>query len=359
MKLLVIIAEYNPFHQGHKYHLEKAMEETGASHSMILMGGNFLQRGQPAIEEKFIRARKALDGGADLVAELPFIYASSWARDFAQGAVAIINKINLPITLSFGSETGDLETLKKLLTKVEELETDSKRSFGDQVRKVLAQDLKGANDVLGLEYLRALKESSSVHQAHTLKRKGQAYHQDDPHSFPSASSIRRSIKEGKVPLDGPVYLEDFRDFIYSAILTRELKSTYGMIEGLDNRLVSKLDPNLSIEDYIKSLISKKYRPARISRLLIHHMLGYSELDRQVLQKTAYLRPLAYTKKGTQILAQLKDSPIEIVHPLKDIQDVRIKRSLELDLKASQVYNFIRKEKGEDYKRNLLYKKKHP
>ncbi|HZK10696.1 MAG TPA: nucleotidyltransferase family protein [Clostridia bacterium] len=355
MKLLIIIAEYNPFHQGHKYHLSKAKKETGASHSLVLMGGNFLQRGDVAIEDKFIRAKKALDGGADLVAELPFVYASSWAREFAQGGVAIANKIPLPATLSFGSETGSISQLKNLLAKIDQIEKDKEHSYGDLVRKNLICPPKGANDILGLEYLRALKDTKSIHKAHTVLRLGQAYHDDKQSTFPSASSLRRQIKEGEIPHDNPLFLEDFSDYIYSALLTKDLLPTYGMIEGLENRLLKELGPNISLEEYIDRLSTKRYRPARLRRLLIHHLIGYTKLDHKKLKDVAYLRPLAYTKKGTQILSMVKNTPLKIILPHERQGDPLISRSLELDLLASRVYNFKAGLSPGDFKRNLLHR----
>ncbi len=357
MKLLIVIAEYNPFHQGHKYHLKIAKEETGASHSLILMGGNFLQRGDVAIEDKFLRARRALEGGADLVAELPFIYASSWAREFARGAIEIANKIPFPVTLSFGSESGSLEALETILKQVQEIKKDNRLNYGDLVRKNLKILPAGANDVLGLEYLRALEDTKSIHQAHTLKRRGQDYHGEEIHPFPSASSLRRSIKKGEIHHDNPIFLEEFKDYIYGALLTKDLFPTYGMIEGLENRLLSHLNPGLSIDEYIDELKTKRYRPARLRRLLIHHLLGYTKADYKYLNGVAYLRALAYTKKGTEILNILKDTPLAIIHPLQAPSDPIIKRSLELDLLASRVYNFKAGNPPEDYKRNLLYPQK--
>lgn len=353
MNLLVVIAEYNPFHQGHKYHLKRALEETSSSHSLILMGGNFLQRGEPAVEEKFTRARKALSEGADLVAELPFIYASSWARDFARGGIDIINKINFPVTLSFGSESGNLKILQVMLEEIARLGSDKKLSYGELIRSSLKDGPKGANDVLALEYIKALRDTNSIHNVHTIKRMGQAYHGSSPHPFPSATSIRKGIQEGRIHFENPVFLQDFEDYIYSALLTKDLKNTYGMIEGLDNRLLKNLRPGQTLEDYIDSLVSRKYRPARIRRLLIHHLIGYTKLDHQLLRGTSYLRPLAYNKKGTEILNLLKDTPLKFVHPLKVSQDPRINRSLELDLRASRIYNLVRGIEGEEYKRNLL------
>ncbi len=354
MKILAVIAEYNPLHRGHIYHLERAKIETSSSHTLVLMGGNFLQRGDVALEEKFLRARKALAAGADLVAELPFIYASSWAREFAQGAVDILGKTGLAMTLSFGSESGEIEVLKEILEDVREISSDKKHSYGEIIRKKTGLPTRGANDILGLEYLRALEKYEGL-RAHTVKRRGQAYHAESPHSFPSASSIRKSVKEGRLIFPNPLFLEDFTDYIYSALLTRDLSNTYGAIEGLDHRLLARLDPRLSLEDYVDLLSTRRYRPARIRRLLIHHLVGYSKLDHSLLQGSAYLRPLAYNKRGTQLLGEIKKTPLPIVSPLEEITDPKIKRSLELDLLASRIYNFKAKMSGEDYRRNLYLK----
>lgn len=354
MKLLAIIAEYNPLHGGHIYHLKRAKEETGSSHSLIIMGGNFLQRGDVAIEEKFIRARKALASGADLVTELPFIYASSWAREFAQGAVDILGASGLDMTLSFGSESGNLKDLRNILEEIRNHRPDKKSSYSESLRRSTNFLPRGANDVLALEYLRALEAYPGI-AAHTLQRRGQAYHSQSPHKYPSASSIRRRVKEGSISFDNPLFFEDLKDYIYSSLMTRDPSETYGAIEGLENRLMAKLDPKLSLEDYVETLATRRYRPARIRRFLVHHLVGYTKLDHTLLKGTTYLRPLAYNEKGTEILARIKTGPLTIIHPLDQIKDPKINRSLELDLLASRIYNFKAGRAGEDFKRNLLVK----
>lgn len=356
MHVLVIIAEYNPFHEGHLYHLKQAKEETGASHVLVLMGGNFLQRGDVAIQDKFKRARRALEGGADLVAELPFIYASSWAREFAQGGVRIFQSLPMEATLSFGSETGDLEELISMLDSIPNHKRAPKESYGSFVRKNLVHSSpKGANDVLGLEYLRAWRKGGSNKHLHTLKRLGQAYHDDREHSFPSATSLRKKIKEGKQSLANPLFLEDFQEMIYGAVLTRDMSSTYGAIEGIQHRLLSLLTPRISIHEYVEACSTKRYRPATIRRLLLHHLLHYTKEDHNKLQGTVYLRPLAYTKKGTEVLRALKQADYPLVSSLQyPPEDEKIRASLVFDIKASKLYQFKAGGDWEEYKRNLLY-----
>lgn len=358
MHLLVIIAEYNPFHQGHRYHLKKAMEETGATHSLVLMGGNFLQRGDVAIFDKFIRAKKALEEGADLVAELPFIYASSWAREFAEGGVNIFSSLPIEATLSFGSETGDLKTLLSILESIPEKNRSSKESYGGFLQKQMKEHgPQGANDVLGLEYLRAWNKDITKH-VHTLKRIGQHYHEEKVHPYPSATSLRRRIKERKEQYPTTLFLEDFQDMIYGAMLTRDMEKTYGAVEGLQHRLLSKLSPHLPLEEFVEQCSTRRYRPAAIRRLLIHHLLNYTKEDHAYLKGTVYLRPLAYTLKGAEILKELKDKEYPLITSLHATPaNEKIKYSLDFDLRASKLYHFKSGGEWKEYKRNLLYTSK--
>lgn len=356
MHILVIIAEYNPFHQGHKYHLSRAMEETGATHSLVLMGGNFLQRGDVAIYDKFTRAKVALQQGADLVAELPFIYASSWAREFAEGGVKIFSSLPLEATLSFGSETGSLELLFAMLNKIPQGNQSTKESYATFLHRQLGEDSpRGANDILALEYLRAW-EKEKTKRVHTIKRMGQEYHDAENHPFPSASSLRRQMKEKRELYPKALFLEDFQEMLYGALLTRNMENTFGAIEGLQNRLLSNLSPNLPLEEFVHKCSTRRYRPAAIRRLLLHHLLNYTKEDHRDLKGTVYLRPLAYTEKGTEILKQLKDHDYPLISNLHSPPpNHNIQRSLALDLIASKLYHYKSGGEWNEYKRNLLYK----
>ena len=338
--------------------MKKAMEETGTTHSLILMGGNFLQRGDVAIYDKFLRAKKALDEGADLVAELPFIYASSWAREFAEGGVNLFSSLPMEATLSFGSETGDLNALLSMLETIPERNQSSKESYGSFLQKQMKDKApQGANDILALEYLRAWKKDGTK-KVHTMKRIGQQYHDENKHSFPSATSLRRRIKEEKERHPRALFLEDFQDMIYGAMLTRDMENTYGAVEGLQHRLLAKLSPQLPLEEFVERCSTRRYRPALIRRLLIHHLLDYKKEDHACLKGTVYLRPLAYTPKGAEILKELKDKEYPLITSLHTpITNKKIKHSLEFDLRASKLYHFKSGGEWKEYKRNLLHKTK--
>ncbi|MDY4069290.1 MAG: nucleotidyltransferase family protein, partial [Lachnospiraceae bacterium] len=256
MKTAGIIAEYNPFHNGHKYHLEEVRRQTGADYLIIVMSGDFTQRGIPAVINKYSRARMALDAGVDLVLELPVCYATGSAAWFAQGAICLLDSLGCVDLVSFGSECGDIdrltamakilseeptaftETLKHGLKEglsyptAREKALQSVLSAAASQEKTLRPTLSNPNDILGVEYCKALLEINSAITPHTVRRLGGAY--DDPElqaQNSSALAIRTALYRGDSaiqdrPTDGLVAIRDqVPPHVYN-ILSGEFNRTF-------------------------------------------------------------------------------------------------------------------------------------
>jgi len=378
MKIVGIISEYNPFHKGHAYQIEKTKEDTGATHVVALMSGNFVQRGMPSIIDKYERAEMALLGGADLVLELPAVYALSSAEFFAEGAVRILDALKGVDFLSFGSEEGelkDLYTLADFLTKEPAAfkdflrnELDSGKSYATArniaLKKFLPdvdeEIIQSPNNILGIEYLKALIRMDSTIVPYTLKRKGKGYHDltlTESH-YASATALRKGILEEEsieeyFPKDVFTYLarlknedysftipEDFKDLLLYRLMTDggRLHHLPEANEGLDHRIMNHLHilREKSLEEFIDSVKTKRYARTRISRLLFQFLLSFDAEDIETLRRRTpkSVKILALNIKGREILSSLrKDKEIEIIHNFGK----RLDPFQSIDQKASSIY----------------------
>ena len=214
MKAVGLVTEYNPFHNGHLYHLNKAMELTGADISVAVMSGDFVQRGEPAVLDKYVRASMALNSGVNLVVELPVNYAVSSAESFASGALKVLNYIKAD-SIAFGSESGDIERLSKLAhvlcdnedTLYREISkyTANGISYAAARQKVVekltdkdtAAILTSSNNILAVEYLKAIIKNNYAIKPYTIKRQGDSYNDTDIRSeYASATALRENLKNG-------------------------------------------------------------------------------------------------------------------------------------------------------------------
>ena len=378
MKIAAIISEYNPFHKGHAYQIEKTREAAGATHIIALMSGNFVQRGLPAIIDKYRRAEMALLGGADLVLELPVVYALSSAEFFAEGSVRILNSLHGVDLLSFGSEEGELLKLdriaKILATEPYEYQNILKKhlsegySFPKARNEALMELLpdismdfiQSPNNILGIEYMKALYRTDSSMKPFTVKRAGKGYHDEDLEDqvFASATALRKTLYQN-IPLHGHVpepvdqymkrlsqekypfvSLDDFTDLLKYRLITNghTLSNIPEANEGLDQRIqdIFRRCAFDSIDQYIDEIKTKRYTRTRISRILLQFLLGMDSYALQSMRKETppSLKILASNDLGKEILASIrKKKEIDLLH--------NFGRTLnpyqELDLKASEVY----------------------
>lgn len=320
MKTVGLITEYNPFHNGHKYHIEEAKKLTGADTAIVVMSGNFVQRGTPAVMDKFIRAKAAVYGGADLVFELPVCYATASAEYFAEGAVTLLDKIGAVDYICFGSECGDLNSL----LAITDILLDEPADFKDRLQKNLRNGMNFAkaradafagcypeytgiistpNNILGIEYLKSIKKNKSSIIPCTITRKGNDYHDENcEYELSSATAIRKLINDaslekaaGYVPEDilrlykdainksFPLTEDDFSHMLYFKLLNDinnniPLSKYFEVSPWSANRIVNLLPGFRSFSDFAMLLKNKSLTYSRICRGLTHILLGIENAD---------------------------------------------------------------------------------
>lgn len=325
MKTAAIISEYNPFHNGHKYHIEQT-RAAGASHIIAIMSGNFTQRGDTAIFDKFVRAETALQNGADLVLELPTRISLMSAEGFARGAVGIAEALGCVDILSFGSESGSVPALKEASGAIEYVlhtgEFDMLVKKGKSYPAALQEALRNyytddvcelaasPNNTLAIEYLSALDNIGSSIEPFTVKRLGAPHDSDEDAEFISASRIRKMIFSGEdcsgfaPAVNAPA--ADVR-LLERAILAKlrtlresDLERVFDCANGLGNRLHKAIRTAKSLSELYFLTKTKRYTLARIRRAVLCAFLG---IDKQfAAEKCAYIRVLGMNPRGREILA---------------------------------------------------------
>lgn len=392
MKVVGLITEYNPFHNGHKYHIEEAKRVTGADYCIAVMSGNFVQRGTPAVIDKYSRTEMALRNGIDLVFELPVCYATGSAEYFAHGAIALLDKLGIVDTLCFGSECGTIEPLQKAADFLlhtpkyydQQLQAFLKKGLTypaarlkafeyflgqDETvpNKELAEILKEPNNILGIEYVKALKRISSTITPITIQRIAAHYHDPnlsvtspdapvDGASFidiydatlssdmntgdeliiSSATAIRRAIFQPteditstlriasqSVPMDVAKYLiqqyqktypiteEDFIDIIKYKLMSESkqaLTAYMDVTEDLADRITNITDLNHNLSDLIKMIKTKNITLTRVNRALIHLLLNIkTNAVNDYIQSgyIPYARVLGTKKESTHLLRSIE------------------------------------------------------
>ena len=311
MKIAGIIAEYNPFHNGHARHIEQTRLQTGAESVICLMSGSFVQRGEPAFMDKFARARAALEAGADMVLELPVIYSLQAARYFALGGVRIFNALGVVSVLSFGREGEELPEMRPDLSE----RLKEGKSFPAAAFK-RAQP----NDMLAAEYLRAMQETDSAMEIVWLKRRGA----HDSGEADSALGIRKAIRSGRAPFDAlpepsaralrgqlalnraPWQEEELFRLISArarAMSAEHLKSILGADEGLEYRLKRAAEEARGLEELINLVKTKRYTRARVCRFLMCVLLG-AEKEHALLAngQPPYIRCLGVRREKKDLLS---------------------------------------------------------
>lgn len=344
MKIVGLIAEYNPFHNGHQYHIEKALEITGADAAIVVMSGNFVQRGTPAIMPKHLRAEAALKTGASLVLELPVCYATGSAEFFAYGAVSLLDKLGCVDSICFGSECGNIKVLQDLAKIIHEEPPQYKESLNHHLRQgnsfplarqkamrdflksnVADSILEEPNNILGIEYLKALYRLGSKMKPYTIQRVSSHYHDEYlKETYSSASAIRKALNEFEefdwssqvpascVPLYKknaqvryPVYANDCSILLKYKLLQENKESLmkYSDIsEDLANRILNKLNEFVSYEQFCELLKTKEMTYTRISRALLHILLDIKTED---MTEIEYARVLGFRTEDSEILSLIK------------------------------------------------------
>lgn len=396
MKAVGLITEYNPFHNGHLYHLNKAMELTGADISVAVMSGDFVQRGEPAVLDKYTRTSMALNSGVNLVVELPVNYAVSSAESFAAGALKVLDYIKAD-SIAFGSESGDIERLSKLAhilcdnedTLYKEISkcTANGISYAAARQKVVekltdkdtAAMLTSSNNILAVEYLKAIIKNNYAIKPYTVQRQGDSYNDTDIRSeYASATALRENLKADNIseyiPVKAGLILSSNTNYIYPDDITEALFTRL-----LDILFASNYDKNVFIEnvmqypDVSKEIAGRLYKSAmdmitrtvpqrseskdnwafsfgslcehiktkevplsRIKRALVRITLG---LDKKHMEKYAnepYIRVLGFDKKGQEYLSYIRKTvEVPLITKTADYKEMLLD-----DIHAANIYNMI-------------------
>lgn len=389
MKVTGIVAEYNPFHKGHAYHLAQAKKEAGADFVIVILSGPFVQRGECAITDKYTRAACALSQGADLVLELPVLYACASAEYFAAGAVRTLDRLGIVTHLAFGSETNDLQPMQSaariLASEPPEYKTYLKQGLAQgqpypaarqhalsSVAPKLCKNMPfhQPNYILGLEYCKALYQCGSAITPLIIRRVGSGYHElEKDETFSSASSIRAQLySDSKADLagqlpdaciailenawreSGPLYADDLSSFLHFALLNTENMdyTRYADVsKELSNRIRSRIWEYTSFVSFARLLKTKELTYSRICRCLVHILLGITKSDlkqAEDIDYVPYVRVLGVKKTAVSLLGSIKrhaDTAL-ITNPadgLAALHGIR-RRMLDLDCHAAHIQNSI-------------------
>ncbi|MFR1777684.1 MAG: nucleotidyltransferase [Clostridia bacterium] len=386
-KVLGIIAEYNPFHNGHLLHLEKSKKICDAQYSVCVMSGNFVQRGNTSIVNKWIRAEMALKSGVDLVLELPTVYSISSAENFAEGAIKLLNSLKIVDTISFGSENSDINVLNRISSVLHEepkqylefLNSESKKGLSfPKARenaillylndKKYLNILNQPNNTLAIEYLKALKKYKSHISPISVKREKVFYNSNCiVDEYASATAIRNmiineqfndirkvvpassynllmnEIEEGHLVID----ISKFEKEILYAIRrlsADDIKNFPEVTEGLENAIKNASNSCNNLSELINMIKSKRYTHTRIQRILLYILLNITKKDMYLSRKNIpYARILGYSPQGKELISEIyKANPkITLITSVKNFLDSSnnktYKYMLNKDILATNIY----------------------
>ena len=387
-KVIGIIAEYNPFHNGHLYHFKESLKVTDSSYSVAIISGNFTQRGSTSLVDKWAKTEMAIKNGIDLVIELPLLYSISSAENFAEGAIKILDSLKIVDYLSFGSESGDLSTLNMIVDVLNKEPKAYKNILSHELSKGLSfpkarenallmylndirrfsNVLSSPNNILGIEYLKALKKLKSPITPITIERYNAGYH-DTTHNgnVASATAIRNivknngwdilrkvvpentfstlleNIKVGHVVPDLSVFE---KQIIYNLrkMSIQDIAELPDVSEGLENAIKNTANSCNSVVEFLNIIKSKRYTSTRIQRILLYALLGITKKDITLSKKsTPYIRILGFNDKGKYLISEIaKANPkLEIITSVKKYMDTSNNKNsrymLEKDIWATNVY----------------------
>ena len=392
MKVLGIIAEYNPMHTGHIYHISKAKEITGCDTVIVIMSGSFTQQGNIAIINKFERAKLAIQNGADLVIEIPSAFASSDAGNFAYKSVSILNDLNVD-AICFGAETDNIERLKliseTLIYKDKEIWIEIKNELkkgisfakarNNSLNKFLNEDdiniILSPNNILALEYLKTLKVLNSNIIPFAIHRESNFNSHILENCYTSSTSIRKALEnkcnlndiQKYIPENVSKYLKnnkiifnnDFFEILKYKIISmneNDLKEINGVSEGIENKLKKEICNSYSYDEFLFKIKSKRYELSRIKRILVNILLNISKDDFKLLKEnnSNYAHILAFNHDKKDLLSHISNtSNIPVISSLNNktlsYLNKYQKLSLDIDIYASNIYSMLINQKiNKDY-----------
>lgn len=391
-KILAIIAEYNPFHNGHLHHLEVSKQLTKSAFTVAVMSGNFVQRGNTSLVDKWVKTEMALKNGIDLVIELPTVYAISSAENFADGAIKILNSLGVVDYVSFGSEIGEINSLNEVANILYKEPKEFSNLISAQLKsgisypkareialtqyfgtsKKYSEILNNPNNILGVEYLKSIKKHRSHIKPITIKRDYSDYNSTkEKNGIASATAIRTMIQNNKnvhyvVPYETYELLDECigsgkvipdlkvfeKEIIY--ILRKMNLSEIALLpdvsEGLENKIKIAANNFNTLEELISNIKSKRYTQSRIQRILLYALLNITQKDMNSSKRvTPYIRVLGFNKHGKRIISAIAaaNPRLTIIVSVKKFMENSINPSLRnmisKDIFASNVYTLGFKE----------------
>lgn len=388
MKICAVIAEYNPFHLGHLKQIQYIKNTLNADKIIVLLSGNFTERGEPAVLNKFKRAKEAVLGGADLVIELPTIYATANAETFAFGAVKLIENLGVVDCLCFGVESGNKENyislakemnneskeFKKILKENLDLGYSLCKSKFETVKKLGGNYdeslISSPNNILGLEYTKALLKLKSKIEICPILREGDHNDKKLVKGVTSAKSIREIIKSGKafsrikkcVPpftyKDIGPFPSDFDKMIISKVITESSENLAKLpdcSEGLENRIKALVKDNTTVDGLVNKVSTKRYTESRVRRILICNLLGITKkIIADSLDNPLYAKVLAVKDESKDLISLIsKNITLPLVTRKSDADSLK-KTALtvfNIDVLANDLYNLATNEKTNEF--NML------
>lgn len=396
MNVVGIITEHNPFHNGHLYHVEKARVQCDAELVVSVMSGHFLQRGEPALFNKWARAKMAVLGGVDLVIELPTAFSVRSASSFALGAVSILNSMGVVTHLCFGTESGDVDSLwpaarllfnepalfKALLRQLIDTGMSYPAARAGAITRYLADTSSvgispeiyaAPNNILGIEYLKSLLRVKSDIRPTTIKRFAAGYHDmniDSNVMIASATSIREELQDkgeltgavGTVVPEaslavmkqeilagrGPIFMNDYAKMLFYLLRSlppEQIAEMYDVSEGLENRIMEISRSADSVQDLLSKLKTKRYTRTRLQRILSYILLGYTKslAESFDLAGPRYIRVLGLSSAGRSLLKKVKkEADIPVITRTSPFlsQNDDTASMLKFDVKATDIYTLM-------------------
>lgn len=379
MKVIGLITEYNPFHNGHIYHIKEAQKKTNADITIAIMSGHFTQRGEAGIVDKFTRAKAAVNY-VDLVLELPLLNALSFADDFALGGVHMADLAGVD-EIVFGSESGNIETLNHLYRTTKTYEDTAQ--FKTLIRKgysypramaelAATEEIAGSNNILGLSYIKAIDTLNLNITTSTIQRKGNQYNDASlsETQYSSATSLRKSLLNQDFE-DAKVFMpENFVDILSQRTLVtnedffknlkllithktpEELRKIYMMTEGLEHRLKTYIRQSRSYKEFMENIKTKRYTWTRLNRLMMAILLNITKekMMRHDIAGKSYIRVLAMNHTGRNYLKTLPESLEIITNVNKENRDF-----ISDEITATDIYNIAADSTATDFNTPVIIK----
>ena len=396
MKITGIVAEYNPFHSGHEYQLKMAKKLSGCDCVAVVMSGNYVQRGEPAIIDKFKRAEAAIYGGADIVIELPMPFSCQNAEMFALAAIKELNKLHVD-SISFGCENDNVEILQKIaelqlsLRFNNNVKAEIKKgisypsAMSNALKAVLGNETEAVytpNNVLAIEYIKSAMKLNLNLEYYPVKRLGMNHNDTEiSGQFHSASAIRKFIMDGsntnlkvtdksievveKFFMEHKKYntLNNYLDYLYYKIInTEDLHNIYEIKEGLNNKIASQVYKHENIDDLIMSLKSKRYTYSKLRRSLLNILLDIKTVDINKILSTNfdYIKVLSFNNTGRKVIKYAKTNGTKVINRYSDYKKYNL-NTRELPIfnitnKSSNIYYLPldNRKLNSEYTENAIY-----